>query len=167
MTNSPNPFVDLPDMNPYASPSTELPANPYTSPAPAELPDSIGGLQRDVLEQVADYDSLLNHIMADLRIILETVGHKDPDIQVNVARVVSEAAKQAGVVKSMARDQLWDRYGSGTHATPGGLKFMLSKPAISRRTDFKLLETKYTEAYETAVNITYPGPDSKGKLTIK
>lgn len=109
------------------------------------------------------------HIQRYLSVIDELVRQspQDPDVQVAGAKVTTDMSKWASETKDVARTYLWNRYGAGTHATPDGVKFSLSKPASTRRVDYKTLEKDFPDAYEAVVKTTMPGADALGRLTIK
>lgn len=109
------------------------------------------------------------HIQRYLSVIdgLVRQSPQDPDVQVAGAKVATDMSKLASETKDVARTYLWNRYGAGTHATPDGVKFSLSKPASTRRVDYKTLEKDFPDAYEAVVKTTHPGADALGRLTIK
>lgn len=144
--------------NPFIDPSQAGGYVPLSQPEAVQVYDGISTIQ-DAHSHIQHYLALIDEVV--------TRSPQDPDVQVAGAKVVGELSKRASDTKDTARTYLWNRYGAGTHATPGGEKFSLSKPASTRRVDYKTLENDFPDVYEAVVKTTMPGTDTMGRLTIK
>lgn len=173
-----NPFIDPSQAGGYVPLSQPEAEQVYDSPNPfAPAPERVVKVipAPATVEDVQIYDGIAtiqdahSHIQHYLSLIDEVVTRspQDPDVQVAGAKVATDISKLASETKDVARTYLWNRYGAGTHATPDGVKFSLSKPASTRRVDYKTLEKDFPDAYEAVVKTTHPGADALGRLTIK
>lgn len=163
MTNpyTQSPYGQPPYGHPYEFGGT-LPGapvyNPYTPPAPQEQP--IHDDEMAIQDAAVLIASALDTIE---RVVKNT---QDADIHVIAAKALNEASKRSSSIKDTPRRILWNTFGAGTHATPGGLKFSLSKPHDSRRVNYKLLEA-HPDVYAEVVKEIKARPDTIGTLTIK
>lgn len=131
--------------------------NPFTSP-------KAGG-------DSATTDSRIEAIEREIRALgHELRAHNELHNMDEVVRLTSLARHLRDLANhayDAGRASLWSTYGPGKHATPSGRTFSFTKPGGSRRTNYKLLEEKYPDAYTDAVTKTPPSSSAMGTLKFK
>lgn len=131
--------------------------NPFTSP-------KAGG-------DMATTDSRIEAIEREIRALgHELRAHNELHNMDEVVRLTSLARHLrdlANTAYDSGRASLWNVYGPGRHATESGRQFSFTKPSGSRRTNYKLLEEKYPDAYSEAVTKTPPSSSAMGTLKFK
>lgn len=99
---------------------------------------------------------------------LERLGYSN---DVDVTYMVTDLSRNLKLVVEKTynkqRAKLWDKFGPGKHATPGGRAFSFAKPpATKRKTDLTLLKRKYPKVYGEVVSETPTKADTAGTLKL-
>lgn len=148
---------------------------PYGAGIPADqdnhpyvLGDVSESHDRTVEKRLESLRGIAQQVVLELEELANTSEvRNDPDLQLQLVAILKEIKKPGVGGQPTVTTCLWNRYGAGTHLTPGGAKFAFARPGARRSTDYKLLESDYPDAYSAAVSTSQPAPDAVGKLTLK
>lgn len=121
-----------------------------------------------VNDAIDELRGIAQQLVLDLEeLAQDPVVKQDPDLQIKLVALLKEIKKPGVGGQTSVTECLWNRYGAGTHLTPGGAKFAFARPGARRSTNYKLLESDFPDAYSAAVSTSQPAPDAVGKLTLK
>lgn len=148
---------------------------PYGAGIPADqdnhpyvLGDVSESHDRTVEKRLESLRGIAQQVVLELEELANTSEvRNDPDLQLQLVAILKEIKKPGVGGQPTVTTCLWNRYGAGTHLTPGGAKFAFARPSSRRSTNYKLLESDFPDAYNAAVSTKEPAPDAVGSLTLK
>ena len=144
--------------------TTYTPGNPFASPEDAEAP---AGKAQTTEAPVESPEKLLQRARM---LAAELQGHYSDadslDDAVETMKAMKAAQDALYLAYTTARNDMWETYGEGKHATESGRTFSFTAPSGSRSCNYADLEAKYPEAYATCVTAKGPKPDTVGSLRL-
>lgn len=150
------------------------------NPAMAELGDSPTAEAVTMLNYWAAqgpevYAEAVNAVLTGIAATASDLENANPadvdgiDSVLVAARLGKSVEKVGKALYNAGRGLLWVMVDmkNGKHTTPAGDKFTFKAGAtVTRRVDYKQLETDYPEAYKAAVTTTRRDPNAPGTLTL-
>lgn len=151
LTGKVHPVSPYSDRNPFASGTDGTPAvveapTPSTANLVAEVGAALSRAQGALHELLSRADSL--------------------DDLVEAAGVAKSAHGDLYDTFGHVKAALWERVGSGKHATETGRTFSFTAPAPRRSTDLKALKSDYPDVYDAVVTERPCKADAVGALRL-
>lgn len=151
--------------NPFA-PKERAEPTPAPAPEPVDAPE-VDQPARPVGDAVESPEKLLQRarmLAAGLQ------GHYSDadslDDAIEAMKAMKAAQDALYLAYTTARNDMWENYGPGKHATETGRTFSFTKPSGSRSCDYTDLAAKFPEAYAECVTEKGPKPDAVGSLRL-
>lgn len=141
-----NPFAPTEDAEAPAGQTTTTTTTPETTESPEQLLQHARMLAAELQARYSDADSL--------------------DDAIETMKAMKAAQDALYLAYTTARNDMWENYGEGKHATESGRTFSFTAPSGSRSCNYADLEAKYPEAYAACVTAKGPKPDAVGSLRL-
>lgn len=152
--------------NPFRQRHTGPTINPFTG-KPNPVPDGVGEGPPDTPDSRASASVTSTADAAGSASVAE--GADADHVEALVARAREIKAEQSRLSDELAqiKTELWDAAGHKYVKLPGGAAFRKGSTLTpKRRVDYQILEEQFPAAYEAAVTVTIPDPNTPGALYL-
>ena len=152
--------------NPFRQRHTGPTINPFTG-KPNPVPDGVGEGPPDTPDSRASASVTSTADAAGSASVAE--GADADHVEALVARAREIKAEQSRLSDELAqiKTELWDAAGHKYVKLPGGAAFRKGSTLTpKRRVDYQILEEQVPAAYEAAVTVTIPDPNTPGALYL-
>ena len=150
--------------------TTYSPGNPFAGGnpfAPTEDAEAPAGKAQTTEAPVESPEKLLQRARM---LAAELQGHYSDadslDDAIETMKAMKAAQDALYLAYTTARNDMWENYGPGKHATETGRTFSFTKPSGSRSCDYTDLAAQFPEAYAACVTEKGPKPDAVGSLRL-